>query len=174
MKRIVFSILFIFTAFINIYAIDKGVYIIRSACNRNYVIDNNGCNSADGNNIHIWELNYSAAQKWLVVPFKDGTYGFVIYENVNGSDNVRDFHMLDLNGALCYNGNNIHLYTFNGSGAQKWHIVGNGDGTYRIESSINRGYVVDLNGCNATNGNNIHIWEWNQSCAQRWIFERIR
>ena len=48
------------------YGIENGFYIIRSANNRNYVIDNNGCYLNDGNNIQLWELNWSGAQKWLV------------------------------------------------------------------------------------------------------------
>lgn len=156
------------------YGIEDGFYIIRSANNRNYVIDNNGCYLNDGNNIHLWELNWSGAQKWLVTNLPDGTVAFA---NMSAKPNPHDqstFHMLDLNGQGTFNGNNIHLWTYNGTKAQRWYLKKNSDGTYTIQSSVNRNFVVDNNGNNVFNGNNIQIWEYNGSSAQRWIFEKTR
>ncbi|MGN0219108.1 MAG: RICIN domain-containing protein [Muribaculaceae bacterium] len=153
-------------------ALENGFYIIRSANNRNYVIDNNGCNTSDGNNIHLWELNRTRAQIWHMTNLPDGT---VTFANMSVLPNPLDqstFHMLDLNGSGTFNGNNIHLWTYNGTRAQRWYLVRNSDGTYTIQSSVNRNYVVDNNGNNVYNGNNIQIWESNGSNAQRWIFER--
>ncbi len=155
-------------------ALEDGFYIIRSANNRNYVIDNNGLVITDGNNIQLWELNWSGAQKWLLTNLSDGTVSFTNMSVLPNPLDKSTFHMLDLNGLGTFNGNNIHLWTYNGTKAQIWYLIENSDGTYTIQSSVNRNFVVDNNGNNVYNGNNIQIWESNGSNAQRWIFERTR
>lgn len=153
-------------------ALENGFYIIRCANNRNYVIDNNGRNLNDGNNIQLWELNWSGAQKWHMTNLPDGTAMFANMSVLPNPNDQSTFHMLDLNGLGTFNGNNIHLWTYNGTKAQRWYLVRNSDGTYTIQSSVNRNFVVDNNGNNVYNGNNIQIWEYNGSNAQRWIFEK--
>lgn len=86
---------------------------------------------------------------------------------------MNTWHVMDLNGSGIYSGNNIHLWKFNDTKAQLWYLMKNNDGSYTIQSSINRNYVVDLNGGGIYNGNNIQLWESNGTNAQKWIFESI-
>jgi len=155
---------------INAFAIEDGFYEIQYAGNRDYCIDNSSCNIADGNNIHLWIRNGTNAQKWFVCTLGNGQS---IIANISVLPNINDkssFHLMDLNGCNAVDGNNIHLWTWNDTNAQRWYLVRNSDGSYTIQSAVNRNYVVDNNGQNVYNGNNIHIWSANGSIAQKWYF----
>ena len=173
MKRFLFlvvSILLFFPAL----ALETGVYVIRSAINRNYVIDNNARGTQDGNNIHLWEINGTPAQLWLLVNVNGGNVAFIALTPDFDTNNLSTCHALDLRSCEIYNGNNIQLWRYNNTYAQYWFLDKNPDGTYTIRSSINHNYVVDVNGSQMFNGNNIQLWESNGTNAQKWIFERIR
>lgn len=172
MKRIFLLIIICLTSACA-YCLEPGVYYIRSMVNKNYVIDNNGLGTQDGNNIQLWEYNGSIAQQWIVFTAADGYTLFLNRTLGLDYNDVNTWHMMDLNGCNIYNGNNIHLWKFNDSKAQLWYLKKNNDGSYTIQSSINRNYVVDLNGSGVYNGNNIQLWESNGTNAQKWIFERI-
>lgn len=179
MKKIVLAFLAILGS-IMAYALEDGVYEIQSAINRNYVIDNNGSNLSNGNNVHLWERNGTDAQKWRLVNYKDGTVTLRTmcgYENNTFLDllvGTYTIYMLDLNGSNIYNGNNIHLWEGNGTNAQRWILTRNSNGSYTIRSSINRNYVIDDNGSIISNGNNIHLWEANGTAAQQWYFVKVK
>lgn len=179
MKKILFSICILMAAFAS-YALENGVYEIQCAVNRNYVIDNNGSNLSNGNNIHLWRKNGTHAQRWYLYNHKDGT---ISLRTICGDadDTFVDFilgtfssYMLDLNGSNIYNGNNIQLWENNGTKAQRWILTRNNNGSHTIRSSINRNFVIDDNGCNTYDGNNIHLWEYNGTAAQQWYFVKIR
>lgn len=88
------------------------------------------------------------------------------------SSSINGNHVIDLNGSLTHDGNNIQIWTKNNTNAQKWNIWPNGDGTYTIASVINDNCVIDLNGSHTNDGNNIHIWKRNNTNAQKWYFEK--
>ena len=62
---------------------------------------------------------------------------------------------------------NVWSYEANGSGAQKWNISANGDGSYRIENAPSK-KVLDVENGNAAEGNNVQQYAWNGSAAQKW------
>ncbi len=75
--------------------------------------------------------------------------------------------MIDVANGSADDGANIQSYAFNDTGAQKWSIVGNGDGTYRIVNAATD-KVFDVYCGNAYDGANIQQYYWNGSDAQRW------
>lgn len=159
------------------YSLENGVYEIQNAANRDYVIDNNGSNLSEGNNIHLWLKNGTNAQRWYLYNNSDGT---VSLRSTSGDDDsffeflFRPYYMMDLNGSNATNGNNIHLWTSNSTNAQKWFLTRNSNGSYTIRSAVNRNFVIDNNACNLANGNNIQIWESNGTKAQQWYFVKIK
>jgi len=65
------------------------------------------------------------------------------------------------------NGGNAHLYISNGTAAQRWNFVDNGDGTVRIVNGKS-GLVLDVKSGKVANGTNIQQYAWNETLAQRW------
>lgn len=153
-----------FTAFAQV--IPDGLYYIFSEVNGHYVIDDNGSNIYNGNNIHIWKLNKTKAQQWKV---ENRNGGIVIRSAINNN------FVIDDNGSNVYNGNNIHLWEYNGTNAQLWYPqkVSSNRELFVLRSALNRNFVIDLNNSNASDGNNIHLWEYNGTKAQQWVFLRV-
>lgn len=78
--------------------------------------------------------------------------------------------VLDVAGASKSSGTNVQQYTPNGTAAQKWRVVDNGDGTFTLESALGEGFVLDIAGAQDANGANVQIWSSNGSDAQRFVF----
>ena len=81
----------------------------------------------NGTNIQTHKYNGTAAQKFFFAKselIKGGTY---MVRSFAASDQV-----LDVAGASANDRANVQSYKSNDSGAQKWNIYSNGDGTYRI------------------------------------------
>lgn len=76
-------------------------------------------------------------------------------------------YVIDLNGSRIQDGNNIQLWEYNGTDAQKWVVENVGSLTI-IRSAINRNYVMDLSSANTNDGNNIQLWKYNGTNAQCW------
>ena len=74
---------------------------------------NGNCHD-DGTNIHLWEKNGGAAQKWIFE--HDGS---IIHQDSGKA--------LDISGGGHDDGTNIQLWERNGTGAQKWQIVSHHD-----------------------------------------------
>lgn len=70
---------------------------------------------------------------------------------------------LDVSGGGTKNGTNIHLWEFNGTGAQKWKLMNDGSIV-----NPNSGKALDVAFSGAADGTNIHLWERNGTGAQKW------
>ena len=81
-------------------------------------------------------------------------------------------YVIDLRGSITSDGNNINIWKYNGTNAQKWKVV-HDRGAIVIKSTIDNRCVIDLNSSNAKSGENIHIWKYNGTNAQRWYAKRI-
>lgn len=141
--------------------IDAGSYSFMNLEN-NKVLDVCSASTANGTNIQTYSYNGTAAQKFDLKStdyVKTGMY--VFHSRANYSQ------VLDVSGGSSDDGANIQSYSSNGSGAQKWNIVGNGDGTYRIVNAAN-GKVFDVANGSAYNGANVQQYSWNGSNAQKW------
>ncbi len=129
----------------------------------------------DGRNVQQYQSNGSWAQKWILL--KDGNS----YKLCSAVDCD---YVLDLSDGRVSNGSNIQLYRSNNSQAQRWIIstyvselqrIKNlaqenrnviSDGTYSIQSSLNRGYVLDVSDGSTNTGANIQLYESNGTTAQ--------
>ena len=69
------------------------------------------------------------------------------------------------------NGTNIWQYSGNGTDAQKWFIIPDGEGYYCLVSRCNN-LCMDVCGAKAINGTNIHCWDMHGGDNQRFKIEK--
>ena len=81
--------------------------------------------------------------------------------------NKKNGKYIDVASGNCHNGNNIHLWDFNGSMAQKfyWHTSPNGN-TFLINAGCNK--ALDINQSDCNNGSNILLWNYHGGWNQVW------
>ena len=130
------------------------------------LVDVDGGFAADWTNVHIWEANGTATQKWYVAPSTtaDCQKCYILISASNG-------RALNLGGSVL--GSNAYMFAQNGLAAQNWIFKPVVDPTFgTIEEGIyiienEGGLVLDVAGNGTTNGTNVAVWEDNGSGAQR-------
>ena len=80
--------------------------------------------------------------------------------------------MLDISSGIAANNRNIQQYQSNGSYAQKWIVIKDGNG-YKIVSAIVDNYVLDLSGGRVEDRRNIQLYQSHGTNAQRWCFSKF-
>ena len=131
----------------------------------NFLLDiaNNG--TGDKTNVDIWNAGQSGfgrcEQKWVVIRQSDGWYK--IFGNYSRK-------CLDVYGGGTGTGQNINLYTDNGSASQRWKFYYY-NGKYIVKSKL--GTVLDVNDGTLANGTNVQTWSQNNSGAQLWRLQKI-
>ena len=131
----------------------------------NFLLDiaNNG--TGDKTNVDIWNAGQSGfgrcEQKWVVIRQSDGWYK--IFGNYSRK-------CLDVYGGGTGTGQNINLYTDNGSASQRWKFYYY-NGKYIVKSKL--GTVLDVNGGTLANGTNVQTWSQNNSGTQLWRLQKI-
>ena len=78
--------------------------------------------------------------------------------------------VLDVYNGTAKNGTQIQVWEKNGSKAQKFYLIPNGNDRFEIHSAINQNFCIDVNGCKKDNGTKIQLWEKNSSQAQLFTF----
>ena len=139
-------------------------YYIALASDTSWVIEQDTNNAARAK---IQQKTGADAQKVKVYRQPDGSYSF--QSNVNGK-------WLDLDGGKTENFTVVHFWengaTPTNNDNQKWYLLGNGDGTYRIKPkpAVKNGSnaVLDLNTGKPSAGQVIQAYENNGSAAQQW------
>lgn len=139
-------------------------YYIALASDTSWVIEQDTNNAARAK---IQQKTGADAQKVKVYRQPDGSYSF--QSNVNGK-------WLDLDGGKTENLTVVHFWendeTPTNNDNQRWYLLGNGDGTYRIKpkpavkNSSNA--VLDLNTGIPSAGQVIQAYENNGTAAQQW------
>jgi len=85
---------------------------------------------------------------------------------------VNPNYVVDLHGAIAENFNNIHLWIYNGTDAQKWYIEQvyskYSKNIYKIHSAVDYDYVIDI----SVNSNNVCIYEDGTLESQIWIISK--
>ncbi|UJF36283.1 beta-1,3-glucanase family protein [Paenibacillus hexagrammi] len=81
--------------------------------------------------------------------------------------NVNSGKALDVSSSSTADGTNVQIWTDNGSGAQTWKPVSNGDGTYKLMNP-NSGKALDVYAAGTANGSNVQIYTDNGTSAQKW------
>ena len=68
------------------------------------------------------------------------------------------------------NGAHVEQYGYYGTSNQKFRIIGNGDGTYRI-AAADSGRVIDIFNANSAARTGLIQWDWNGGNNQRWFID---
>ena len=107
-------------------------------------------------------------QKFRVYRQADGSYSFYCEQSQ---------FWLDLDGRGLENGTLVHFWSNadrpTTEDAQKWHLIANGDGTFKIKprsAVLNQSTaVLDLNTGAASVGQRIQVYKDNGTAAQKWL-----
>ena len=75
--------------------------------------------------------------------------------------------VLDVANGSSSSGANVQIFQNNGSGAQKWNIARNGDGSYTVVNAAS-GKALDVSAGQAVSGANVQQYAKNGSDAQKW------
>lgn len=128
----------------------------------NKALDVAGAKTANGTNVQGYASNGTAAQRFTfpsATILANGTYA--IKSAANGSI------ALDVKGASTANKANVQAYAWNNTGAQKWKLTRNSDGTYTVVNCVS-GKALDVAGGTAASGTNVWQYTKNGSAAQKW------
>lgn len=141
---------------------ERGGVVLENSAN-DKVLDVAGASTANGTNVQVYGSNGTDAQRFYVDqvdPLQDGMYTLHIGSNYK--------QVVDVAGGSNSDGANIQSWESNNSGAQKWNIFKNNDGSYRIINAAN-GKAMDVSEAKAYVGANVQQYTWNGSNAQKWI-----
>ncbi|MRN55029.1 RICIN domain-containing protein [Paenibacillus monticola] len=75
--------------------------------------------------------------------------------------------MLDVASGGTANGTNVQLWQDAAGNNQRFTIIDNGDGTYRL-IGLQSGKALDVNGAGTAEGTNVQIWTYSGSANQKW------
>lgn len=146
--------------------IDKGgINFVNVATGK--VLDAAGGSTRNGTNIRLYDSNGTLAQSFKLSACSlvdSGTY--VIAAASNRSK------VLDVASGSRSNGANVQLWSSNDSGAQKWNVSVNSDGSISIQNCRSKKYLDVLNAQGAS-GANVQQWQGNGSSAQRWRVDYV-
>lgn len=126
------------------------------------VLDAAEGSAGNGTNIGTYASNGAAAQTFRLTACSladAGTYTIATASNRSKA--------LDVSNGSRSNGANVQLWSSNSSGAQKWNVSVNSDGTVSIQNCRSKKYLDVLN-AQGVSGTSVQQWEGNGSSAQRW------
>lgn len=141
--------------------VQDGIYTISSAKNASAVLDVENGSIFDTARVQAWTANGTLAQKWEV-SYSSATGFYTVVSAQSGKS-------LDIAWGNASPGTMIQQYAPNGSSAQSWRIVPNGDGTYALHSVLSD-VVLDLWCGDTSNGARVQTWVSNGTDAQKWNF----
>lgn len=145
-------------------SIEAGAYILKNV-GTGTVLDVSNASTTDGANIQVYSSNGSNAQRFFLNkadPVRGVTYA--LHSSLNYGQ------VIDVADGSSSDGANIQSWASNDTGAQKWNVYQNGDGTYRVINAAN-GKALDVKDGKAFAGANIQQYSWNGTAAQKWIIE---
>ena len=79
---------------------------------------------------------------------------------------------LDVASGGTNDGTRVQIWTANGSGAQSWRAIDQGDGTWTFEPGNAPGRALDVGRGNPQPAD-VQIWTQNRSAAQRWVLRNV-
>lgn len=140
--------------------IEEGTYVLRTALDKNKVLDVSNGSTQNGGNIQIYAWNDTSSQKYSVKAVKDGYYK--IEAEISGK-------VLDIANGSRSAGANVWQYEWNGSDAQLWRFIDAGNGSYYLQSKL--GTVLDVASGSTASGTNVQAYTLNKTTRQRWTLE---
>lgn len=140
--------------------VPDGDYWVYSALSPYYYLDIPGTNTAaGGDNVQMWQ--HDSGTK---IPDWD-TWTFTYLGNGYYSIKQKGTNMyLDVTDASLIRGTNVQMCVNNGSAAQQWSIIPNGEG-FNIKSKCNS-MMLDVSGGNIAKDTNVWVWEENGESPQ--------
>ena len=144
--------------------IEDGIYTISSKLDPNVCLDINHGSKDDKANLQLWQRNETNAQKFKVQYNSDGYYTIKAmcsgkFIAVSDAGNENEYWA------------NIWQYGGNGTDAQKWFIVPDGEG-YCVFFSKCNDLCMDVNEAKAINYANIHCLSFQCVDSQRFKLEK--
>jgi endoglucanase len=140
------------------YAIDNGVYEIKSTCNGKTLGIRNG-------NPNPWDdVIVGDRGTWQVASNGDGTYALT----VPGTQSA-----MQTANAATTNGTDVDLWTYGGGATQRWIIndVGGAQVKFSLAAASNR--ALDLKWAGGGGESNVWLYDDNGTCAQRWTMTLV-
>lgn len=123
-----------------------GTVSLESASHRGMFLDIMWAGTANGTPLQIYKGNGSDAQRFKLAQIEDEEYN---------PQSVRPFELIPVidggkrvearNGGFA-NGTVVQLYESNGTPAQRWYVLDNGDGTWTIANNGKRKLTLDVVG----------------------------
>ncbi len=136
-----------------------GNYVISCAANPNIVVSIPSGTASKGSNAALATYKGNNYQKFIVTALGDGTYKLIVAGSAMA---------LDVAGGARTNGGNLQQYSYNGTTAQRWRIVGC-RGVYKI-IGVGSGKAIDATGGKIAAGTNLQIYTDNGTAAQQFTF----
>ena len=144
------------------YAIDNGVYTIKSKYSAKFV-EVASAQTNDGANVSQWANTNHDTQRWLITNIGGSNYS-VINLNSGKALEVFDFSTAD--------GGNVVQYEYANLASQHWQINDEGSGYYSFIND-HSGKALDLYAFDGNDGANISQWSYNGSDAQQWQLTKL-
>lgn len=139
--------------------IPDGDYWIYSSLSPYYYLDVPGNIAAGGDNVQMWQQDLRTKladwDTWTLTYLGNGYYSIK-----QKGTNV----YIDVTDASLDRGTNVQMCANNGSAAQQWSIIPNGEG-FNIKSKCNS-MMLDVTGGNVAKNTNVYVWEDNGGPAQ--------
>lgn len=142
-------------------SISSGFYVLKNQ-KSGKVLDVASASTANGANVQVYSANGTNAQRFsfkTVSTVAKGTYH--LRSAANSS------YVVDVKSGSKSNSANVQLYKANNTGAQKWDMTENSDGSYTIVNSAS-GKALDVKSAGTANGTNVQQYTKNGSNAQKW------
>lgn len=148
----------------------NGGYYTVTDLNGKYLSVDKEETKSGANAVMLDPVEGSLWQRWMILLGDDDFFG--IKSLFNGL-------FLDLKDGSTSAGNNIWLYSGNGTAAQKFKFTTAGEnvvidnGVYNIISGLDPKKVVDLSGALMSDMTNVQLYHDNGTNAQKWIINKI-
>lgn len=140
-----------------------GYYVFENVANNGYVIGIKGSSAISGADVRQLAKSDSKLQQFKLSSASADVPNGIYYIRVAGASD----RVLDVNGGSYSSGANVQLYTKNGTGAQKWKLTRNSDGTYTILNAQSE-LALDVKSGSAKAGANVQQYASNNTKAQKW------
>lgn len=134
--------------------IKEGTYVIKSAGNLYQVL------TEKNSNFQINGFDCVDNQKFKITPIEDGYYKI---------ENLQSGKVLDIANNSTKVRANVRPYTWNGTSAQLWKFIPDGEGGYYLKSKS--GMILDISNGVFQDNTNVQTYTMNGSQAQRWILD---
>lgn len=141
----------------------SGTYTIRSAMNRNYVLDISGASSENGANVQTWLSNNTLAQRF--------TLSYIEGSNTYTIGDLYTNRLLEASDSPTRVGTNVTMSRRTNSCNQQWQILQVEDDRYKILDSCNL-LPIDAYGGVVYSGTNALVWHnYDNKLNQQWVIE---